>query len=228
MTRRAQTFTAPGTWSCPPTTKSVEVFLVGGGGGLSRHARNPLAPPTNPYSAGGGGGVRTVVVPVSGPVPVTVGAGGTNGVVPAPLPAQGTAGGSSSFGPVSVGGGAAGYSDAPPDGGGGGSNSPGSPTAGGGYFNGGLYGGGTYVDGAAGSGGRRIEGAVYGNSQQPEVLPSGIDGYGCGGASSNAAFWYNQQSLGNAGTVSDNTGAGAGGSITSTAKSGVVIVRWFE
>jgi hypothetical protein len=82
--KKQQTFTSPGTWTCPPTVKSVELLLVGGGGGGS----SPV-----PFGIGGGGGVRSRVTPVSAPVPVTVGAGGS----------AGSAGGTSAFGPLGPG-----------------------------------------------------------------------------------------------------------------------------
>lgn len=98
-------FLAPGTWTKPANVSFVEVLLVGGGeGGGGFHPT-----PAN-GSGGSGGGVGIFYVPVSGPVPVTVGAGGSGGIgttlVPAPVPGTfGAAGGTTSFGSVSVGGG---------------------------------------------------------------------------------------------------------------------------
>lgn len=114
-----QEFTAPGTWTCPPTVTRVEVIVVGGGGGGGASADNNLT-----GGGGGGGGVRTAVVPVSGPVPVTVGSGGTGATYSPAVSA--TPGGVSSFGSlgpgpvpaiptttVAVGGGGAGSSYMP-------------------------------------------------------------------------------------------------------------------
>lgn len=135
-----ETFTAPGTWTWPGNVTHVEVLLVGGGGGAGSQAAPPS--PSGYAGHGGGGGVRMVYdIPVSAPVPVTVGAGGAGGTYPAN---HGSAGGDSAFGPLSppipptthkVGGGGGGsagsgsfsvpptgptFTDAPPDGGGGG------------------------------------------------------------------------------------------------------------
>ena len=114
-----QEFTAPGTWTCPPTVTQVEVIVVGGGGG-----GGASSDPSITGGGGGGGGVRTAVVPVSGPVPVTVGSGGTGATYSPGVSA--TPGGVSSFGPlgpgpvpaipvttVAVGGGGAGSSMIP-------------------------------------------------------------------------------------------------------------------
>lgn len=88
-------FNAPGTWTCPPTVTSVEVIVVGGGGGGGGAATSPGVT----SGGGGGGGVRTAIVPVSGPVPVTVGAGGAGGT---PTTSAQT-GGNSAFGPLGPG-----------------------------------------------------------------------------------------------------------------------------
>lgn len=72
-------FTAPGTWTKPATVTAVEVIVVGGGG--AGQDGSYLSTPTRTGyvqgGGGGGGGVNYGVVPVSGPVPITVGAGGT-------------------------------------------------------------------------------------------------------------------------------------------------------
>lgn len=133
---KEERFLSPGTWTRPSTVNWVQVIVVGGGGGGSVAP----APPTPLIAqSGGGGGVRIGLVPVSAPVPITVGAGGTGEVWPAG--ALATAGGTTSFGPLtppipantfSVGGGGAGLlgpripapllptatNGAPPDGGG--------------------------------------------------------------------------------------------------------------
>lgn len=90
-----QEFTAPGTWTCPATTTWVEVIAVGGGGGGGDFPGG---------GGGGGGGVRRKWLPVSGPVPVTVGAGGTAAVYAPGTPVvytDSTDGGTSAFGPLS-------------------------------------------------------------------------------------------------------------------------------
>lgn len=94
---REQQFLAPGTWTCPATTTWVQVLVVGGGGG-AMGAYN--FPPGIVGGSGGGGGVRLELVPVSAPVPITVGAGGTGGRIQ-PTVIASTAGGTSAFGPVS-------------------------------------------------------------------------------------------------------------------------------
>lgn len=103
-----QTFTSPGTWTKPAGVDYVEVICVGGGGG----GGGGLWRPASAGFRGGGGGGGAVVrgwVPVTGPVAVTVGSGGTGGVStytplnPAPTAYTYTAatdGGTSSFGPV--------------------------------------------------------------------------------------------------------------------------------
>lgn len=138
-----ETFTAPGTWNWPGKVDSVTVTVVGGGGGSGRISFSPSLAAT---CGGGGGGVRLETVPVSGPAPVVVGAGGAAGT-PTPGATNGGIGGDSSFGPIVVGGGAGGNAnsspfagspgvDAPPIGGGGsGGNSPGTSAG-----KGGLYG----------------------------------------------------------------------------------------
>jgi len=85
---QTQLFTSPGTWTKPASCTQVRVTVVGGGGGAA------------PTTAGGLGGLAIASnVPVSGPVAITVGAGG----------AGSSSGGTSSFGPAvsSTGGGTA-------------------------------------------------------------------------------------------------------------------------
>ena len=95
---QTQLFTAPGTFTVPASTTQVRVKVVGGGGGGSAKS---------PSLAGGVGGFAYVTnIPVSAPVAITIGAGGTGGAAPA---GSGTSGGTSSFGSaVSCTGGAGG------------------------------------------------------------------------------------------------------------------------
>lgn len=102
-----EVFTSPGTWTCPSTVTQVEVIVVGGGGGGG--ASN--SPPNQCGGGGGGGGVRTAILPVSGPVPITIGAGGRGGgYAPSPAfpplassPFPSLPGGTSAFGSLGPG-----------------------------------------------------------------------------------------------------------------------------
>src|ERR1035441_9804137 len=94
MTRRAQVFTASGTWYLPDGVTVVDVTCVGGGGG----GGGALYSGTLGAGAGGGGGgfaVRGEDIPVTGNVTVTIGIAGTAGTG---APTNGGAGGTSSFG----------------------------------------------------------------------------------------------------------------------------------
>lgn len=146
---KEQVFTSPGTWTCPPTTTSVFVVTIAGGGSGQWYSDFPFSPVPGTGGGGGGGGLRYEVVPVSGPVPVTVGAGGTIGAYPSPA----GVGGTTSFGPISVEGGGGGQTPAPANGGGGGQTGvkpySNSPTTGAGVYGtrGTPYGGGGAFDG---------------------------------------------------------------------------------
>jgi len=109
-----QVFTSPGTWTKPATVSFVDVLVVGAGGGGGCGYTRPATPQPATgiqYGFGGGGGGGLVLYieghPVSGPVPITVGAGGTGGQVAGPDGTGGatvapTAGGDSAFGPIAA------------------------------------------------------------------------------------------------------------------------------
>lgn len=227
-------FLAPGTWTWPGKCSAVEVFIVGGGGGGGARATQPDDYAIN----GGGGGVATFTVPVSGPVPVTVGAGGAGATPTSPGPI-GAVGGTSSFGPTaSVGGGQGGvHSDAPQA-----PFVPASlaPSAIGGSACGGTRGvagnygsdayapqfptAGTQVAASGGAGG---------------MLKAGLAGtsrYGYGGGTAPSGLGSSGRAVGTLSIpVLDNTGqggaAGVGWPTNGPAQSGspgIVIVRWIE
>jgi len=182
-------FTAPGTWTWPGNVDTVEVTVVGGGGG---GGASDATPPTILAGGGGGGGVRSEFVAISAPVPVVIGAGGSGGVL-SPTITLAQIGGSSSFGPISVGGGGAGAMqfpspilvNAPPDGGGGGGG--GRRTPGGAMTRGagGLYG---YSGGSSvapiqiGSGGGGAGSAGSSRGRFQGTGGENVDLYGAGGA----------------------------------------------
>ena len=223
---RSETFTAPGTWTKPATTTQVFVVVIGGGGGGSNNYNAPPFFPKGPGGGGGGGGLRSAVLPVTAPVPVTVGAGGTGGP-DVSSPYDGTAGGTTSFGPFSVGGGGAGHNNAPPDGGGGGGTGT-SPR-----YNsppitlGGAYG----VAGTPWGGGGAFRGHVQTRSPSPAFpyprIVTGWNGHSRGS-------WddpFNEQTFGGYGCGGGPGifGPGTPSPIPATAgTSGVVIVRWNE
>lgn len=250
-----EVFTAPGTWTWPGNVTHVEVLLVGGGGGGGA-SKSP--PGTNNWAGGGGGGgVRMVYdIPVSAPVPITVGAGGAGGTYPGGV---GLAGGDSAFGPLAppipantykVGGGGGGApaepspsytptsSAAPPDGGGGGGTSM-IYTAGLYSFQGGLYGmpasdnpttnNPSLYENSEGCGG----GALTPGGSTHNGL--GRYGYGAAQQAYNMIFATAGQLLATqAASGLSNTGNGAGaikGQAAipgGTGGSGIVIVRWWE
>ena len=220
MTRRQQEFLAPGTWICPPTVTEVEVFLVGGGSG------GRLLPN---YTGGSGGGVRTATVPVSGPVPVTVGAGGTAETPPAPAPVRETPGGTTSFGSTQVGGGGSppvpGYFGGAP------SSNDAAPQVF--AFGQASIAPAPVVGGGGGGAGFSALAIPIGSPTSPgwaTMGGSGINGFGAGGTwgspnptpsapLSTRGFYY--------GVGVANTGAG-GVYTAGAGQSGYVIVRWFE
>lgn len=201
-----ETFTAPGTWTWPGSVTHVEVLLVGGGGG---GGANPGG------GSGGGGGVRWELdVPVSAPVPVTVGAGGVGSSSPTAIAAG--VGGDSTFGPLVVGGGGGGANpgttpsscNAPPNGGGGGGRRsppvPSVPSVGGDY---GVPGIASQVGGGA-------------------TLDGTRSGYGASGGV-NSLGKYAGQVAQDSGDSRANTGTG-GNFGAYDGGSGIVIVRYWQ
>lgn len=220
MTRRQQEFLAPGTWTCPPTTTRVELFMVGGGGG----------------GIGGGGGVRVANVAVDGPQPVTIGAGG-----PGTSPSGAQAGGTTTFGPgpaplASVGGGGVPGTAAPTDGGGAGEgNHPGGsygyPGAGAASYNSGASPGAAFLAPGVGM--------FVTPSPVTFVMPAlGYNGFGQGGGETfgrgygtnrltfvfpvPATYYDGKANTGGGGS------SGAPSGTTASGGSGYLIVRWFE
>lgn len=248
-----QTFTSPGTWTWPGKVTHVEVLLVGGGGG-SGSTSAPPRPSQWRAGGGGGGGVRMVYdIPVSAPVPITVGAGGTAGTFPL---GSGGAGGDSAFGPITppippstykVGGGGGGCTDganpttpvsaAPPDGGGAGGRSLRFSTG----AAGGSYGMPSYpsvaAPGPSPAPQATNDGGGAGALTNGTYLFGGLGkwGYGFGGNIRNFVQltgglhpFYQDATAGAA-----NTGNGAGQAASfsqsgAAGGSGIVIVRWWE
>ena len=225
---KEEIFNSSGTWSHPGATTitSVDVLIVGGGGGGGGGQGNFLG------GAGGGGGVRRMSVPVSstpGSYTVTIGAGGALG---GSGTAPGAVGGTTSFGPTSVGGGGLGrsgkdpstgatLSDAPATGGGGGATTTAPADYGSGsYFNtdplagarragkGGSYG---FPAGVSGSGGGTGGGGAGGTGNYQTGGHQGGKGlYGYGGGASgagdpspNGMRFYSGASDGGAGTLAN-------------------------
>lgn len=244
MTFRYQEFTSPGTWTNPGSITQVQVTVVGGGGGGCR------VPGIANYGSGGGGGaVRTSWVPVSGPVPVTVGAGGTGG---SSFPAA-TNGGVSCFGPLgpgpvptipagtfAAGGGAKGGSSIPapdyPIGGG-----AGAPNSSNDELYGGAYGQDSAMRGSgAGAGG--IGAFRLNDARIQDVSISIGEGYyGNGGNDQTEGVlvygvpYPPHPNINTPPTSILNTGAGGGSTASpapnstgSPGSAGIVIVRWFE
>jgi hypothetical protein len=132
-------FTAPGTWTNPGNITKVKVTVVGGGGGGGGRSTR---------SGGGGGGAAIEVIPFPSAtnVTVTTGAAGAAG----PGNSDGSAGGTSSFGPYCSATGGAGGNSSPGVSGGSGSggqlNFPGQRSTSGG-------GGGDSIMGTGGTAG---------------------------------------------------------------------------
>lgn len=199
-------FTAPGTWSWPGNVSFVEVFVVGGGGGGGGGI-------TGPYTLGGGGGGGYVVewqgVPVSAPVPVTVGSGGPAG---SPSPYVGGTGGTSHFGPLGPGP----VPSIPPTtvyaGGGGGGGGNGNVGAAGPIYGGGG-GGGSYTP-AVGwrNGANGTRGAGAGTPAEPSGIIGGSGGGARVSATQNAYNGYpGPAGDGYVGPMGAFGGGGAGG-----------------
>lgn len=92
---QSEIFAGPGTWTKPSSCTQVRVTVIGGGGG----GGNFIPSGGIPGKDGGSAGLAVAIVPVSAPVAITIGSGGS----------AGGSGGTSSFGPfVSATGGGAG------------------------------------------------------------------------------------------------------------------------
>jgi len=159
MARETQTFTADTTWTVPQGASLLTVFVVGGGGGGG-------------YNGGGGGGGGNAVLNTNYSVTpgqiisVTVGLGGTGGIVSSATNA--TAGGSSSFGAVTATGGTQG------------NNNDGSGGSSGGFAGGAgnvSFGGG----GGAGAGGTGFSAVTDGNGGVGYFYQGDFYGGGGGG-----------------------------------------------
>lgn len=178
--RRRQVFTSSGTFT--PSARLlalggwVEVLCVGGGGGSYRDSSNVAC------TGGGGGGVVSRIVQVSGPVAVTIGAGGTGGTNP-------TQGGTTSFGSLV----------SAPGGG------PGSTY--GGQSGNGLR---SFHAGGAGAGGAGGAGVVMSGSNPVGTVSTGgpaLRGYGRGGAGCTRLDLYGINTF----SAPPNTGHGGSG-----------------
>ena len=238
-----QIFTSPGTWTCPATVTWVDVTAVGGGGGGTGSY------PGQTGGGAGGGGVRRDFVPVSGPVPVTIGAGGSVGSPAPPIGGStaGSVGGTTSFGPFSVGGGggaagggASGPTAAPPTGGGGGSRPGGGLRS-----DAGLYGSqsrGQSGGGAWNAGGTSI--ITFAASTFNGSVSSSKGKYGFGGGGNRYDLFISttyypavgaKDGGGEPGSGSGEANRGGGGGGTpygsggsgTAGGSGIVIVRWW-
>jgi len=198
-------FTTSGTFSCPSSV-TVDVLVVGGGGSGGSHVTTGTG--TGAGGGGAGGITFTQDYDVTGStnITVTVGSGGT-----APTTgSQGTDGGSSIFGSISVtGGGGGGYRYGTGrnggSGGGGGYNQAGGTGVAGEGYNGGTGSGNNY--GGAGGGGA---GAVGTNSSSNygQAGGAGTDYGSTFGTSYGASGWFGG---GGGGGAHDSYTGGSGG-----------------
>jgi hypothetical protein len=163
-------FTSPGTFTTPATTTKIKVTVVGGGG-----AGGPGGSSNNGGAGGGGGGGAAIYVgPVaaSSPFTVTVGsAGGTSSFGPLASATGGSVGGTGSPGPnptVGAGGGA------------GGAGSAGTLQIAGGGGGTGSTGAGSTVPGIGGSGGS----SLFGGGGRAATAAGNYGGGGGGGTNS--------------------------------------------
>ena len=178
-------YTSPSPWTKPASLKGVKVTMLSGGGS---GAAGSGPTPANLIATGGGGGAggfgNFPAPTITGPLTVTVGAGGaavtrnTNGI------SAGNSGGSSSFGALfTITGGGGGPASPSPTGGATGSITP-SPTIFG-YI--GTNGGGSTVQNVAGDGGNAFQLWGFGALGKPDpgaptpIVATPASGYGAGG-----------------------------------------------
>ena len=101
------TFTSAGSFSTPGSfNENVEYFMVGGGASGGNYAGG----------GGGAGGIKSGTTPINGAVtyPVVIGAGGAEVHSNTDNGGEGRTGGTTSWGPIDVGGGGGGGSHSPP------------------------------------------------------------------------------------------------------------------
>lgn len=203
-----------GVWTPPDGISSVDVIVVGGGGSSSAYIVGS-DPNYTTYSGGGGGGgqvVKSVAYPVSGPVSVIIGAGGSSQGSSTPSP--GHQGGSSSFGTVVAygGGGAGAYGVAAVlpvgggSGGGGAASEPGASGVGVGSH-GGSSGTSTSTGGGGGAGGGATDATtnIGGNGGIP------LYGFGAGGGGGGNYVSGGRGGSNGDGVAGSASGGGSGG-----------------